>query len=240
MVAAADALYRGRWGRATWALQAGVAAHAYTVREDRISRSGAARLDLPLSARMTAGISATATRRGTSSARSVNDQLTITPRVGYRFGRGGLARASGGIALGRSRAGQDAGASRHLGLFLRTGTPRRPHALLATRYERRRGERPRDHYGRWLHQLEYVVPLDPATSVGGWLQYVEQDYPHRRLAPAAGVRRDHTWRPGMRVTREVGEALALGLSYEFNERASSDPDWGYRAHVVRFVTRYRW
>ena len=252
MITGVEAQYDRRTGGARYALTGALAAHSYTQsdRWDRVSALAAAAAEVALLGPVSAGVLLEGSLGGANEDRVVTDQLMLSPRLYYRFGRGGQLRLLGAYRLRESRSGASS-SSRYAGAVLRTGSGSRPYLELSTRFERNEADLETNDFDRQTHGAELWLPLGRTLQFGTGLKYTRQHYTARFIEQdpedpdedpitTGQTRRDTKLTPSLELRWDLLRRVRLEAGYEFERRTSTDPGKAYDAHVFELATRYRW
>jgi hypothetical protein len=244
LVPALGVSYRNEFSRNTIAMDYEVAAHSYTQtnRFDVVSHN----LDLSyrraLPWHFSSETGGEVSIRGSSEDRELNNQYSLSQRVGYRFNKQNRVVAFGVYRLKRHSEdpGSDAVSPYVGGKYERTLGKNRTWEL-GYRYEMNRARSQRQRYIRSTFSTDFTTPLGKRDQLSLGARYKPQLY--ARLVKVGGLRvprHDRRWIWDTEWTHTVSPNLAMSLGYQFEKRTSNDPDKRFNAHFISLTFRYNW
>lgn len=244
LVPALGVSYRNERSRNIFSMDYEIAGHSYTHtnRWDVVSHNLSLSYRRALPHHFSSETGADLSIRGSSEDRELNNQYSLSERLGYRFKR--LNRFVAYAVYRWKRRSEDPdsdGVSPYIGgKYERTLGERRAWEI-GYRYEMNRAQGPRQRYIRSTYNTAFTTSLGVRDELTLGAKHKRQLY--ERLVKVDGVRvprHDSRWDFAASWTHTISPSLAITLDYEFEKRSSNDPDKRFNAHFLSLTFRYDW
>ncbi len=244
-VAAVGIRVQDRVRRPRLTLDAETAVHRYSTatRFARTSATVEGDLALGLARGFTWGTAVSASLRGSSEDRDVNNQYRVRQRLDLRLAEGTTIRLTGSVRLKRypepGAAGRNA-TNRYAEAELLQRLQAGGRITLGARLETNAAAAARYRYER----VTWGLALESAP--GRWQQleldlaYRVQRYSDRTVEGRTELRRDFRLNPELRWMVRPWDSAEITLAYDFENRTSNDPDESYDAHRLTLGVSQRW
>lgn len=237
--------YQRRAGRYRVSGEYETAAHQYTTtdRWNRVSHRVRGLVRRELGDRWNVEAVSELSLRGSSEDRNLGDQLVVEPRVNFALDDDSALRLYGALRVRRFDEEPDQNAlNRYLGLEFAQEVGRGREWEVGFRYEFNDAESDRRRYLRrtWhtafateigrRDELEFELKIRARRYTDRYVEVEEEDVP----------RQDHRWIPSVEWSRTIWQGLGVAVKYEFETRASNDPDRSYSGHQAAVSLFHRW
>lgn len=237
--------FEGRPGPYRLRAEYDVAMHRYSGsdRWNRISHRlrGAMRRDL--SGRWQAEVISEISLKGSSEDRSIGNQYVIEPRLIYQLNDESDVRFYAAVRIRRFEDEPDQNAlNRYAGVEFAQEVEGGAEWEVGFRYELNDAESDRRRYRRRTWHTEFTTPIGSRDEIELELKVRSRRYTDRyvEIEDDDVLRRDHRWIPAIEWTRRFWQGIDLVVQYEFETRASNDPDRGYSGHQFGVAVARWW
>lgn len=224
--------------------QAGFHRYANTDQWNRLSHFVRAAWERRLTRRVVFEAVGEGSLKGSTEDRELSNQLSLSPRVEYRFTPTWRVRAFGAWRLKRYPDNPDRNATnRYAGLELAVRPRSGIRWSAGGRYEVNRAESSRQQYLRWTWFGDLTAPMGPRDRLEIETRYRRQRYPFRLVDVKGGPdipRADQRVEPEISWVHAFNEDVEIRAGYAFSGRDSNDPRRDYRSHQVIASLLRRW
>lgn len=236
--------YQNRFGPHRLNLEYEAAAHQYTGtdRWDRVSQRLRAAFRRDLSDRWYVEGISEISLKGSSEDRNIGNHYILEPRLTYRIDDDTDLRLNGAARLRRFEEEPEQNAlNRYVGAEFTQEADGDREWEVEARYEINGAENERRRYRRWTWRTAFATPVSSRDHLQLELRIRTRRFTHRlvEIEDEDVLREDHRWTPFVQWTRQFPAGLGLVLQYEYETRASNDPEQAYRGHQVGLSLRRR-
>jgi len=244
-VAALGIRLQDRARRPRLTIDAETALHRYSAatRFDRASATVEGDLALDLVRGFTWATAVSASLRGSSEDRDLNNQYRVRERLELRLAEGTSVRLTGSVRLKRypepGASGRNA-TNRYAEAELVQRLQAGGRITLGARLEANAATAARYRYDRvtWGLALESAPGRWQQVEFG--LAYRVQRYTDRPVEGRTQLRRDYRVNPELRWTLRPWASTEVTLAYDFENRTSNDPEESYDAHRLSLGVTQWW
>jgi len=243
-VGGARAKYRTRTARHTFDLEYETALHSYTAsnRWDRLSHRARGLVEREVASRWAVGVVGQAALKGSSEDRSIGNEFILEPRVEYDLDDESRLRLYGALRVRDYPDDPTQNAlNRYAGVEFTQELDDDREWEVGLRREVNDADSTRRYYRRWTWHTQYATPVGGGGVLELELKIRSRRFPQRlvELDDEDFPREDHRWTPSAQWARPLNGLWSLIVEYEYETRASNDPEQAYQGHQARvsFVRR---
>ncbi len=238
--------YRTRTSRQSLEMEYESALHSYTGtnRWDRVSHRFRGLYEREVASDWTLATVTEIALKGSSEDRSVGDQYVLEPRLEYEFDRSSQARLYGAARVRKFDDTPDQnGLNRYVGIEFTQDAGNDREWEVGARYEVNGARTVRRRYNRWTWHTKYTTEVGDRDELELEVKIRSRTFPKRfvEVEDEDVPRRDQRFIPSVVWTRALGDQWGLNTQYEYETRASNDPEQDYTGHQLRvsFIMRIR-
>jgi hypothetical protein len=222
--------------------------HRYTGTDefDRVSQYFTAEYKRRLASRLSSRTTGEVSLKGSSDDRDINNQYSLEQQLQLRLNSGSRLSAFAAYRIKRYPLADVAknAIDPYVGGKFQQKLNGGREVQFGYRYDKNRSQGEKDRYVRRTFEAQYSTPLFRA---GRDLLTVEARYSPRRYARlirtgdgTRAPRMDRRWVLEAGYERPLNDDVRLGLHYQFEKRASNDPDKPFDAHLFGVTFGFKW